>query len=1055
MKTKFLLPLAFVATSLTAQNPLITSQFTADPTARVFDGKIYLYPSHDIHPSSNPKPQQPDWFCMADYHVFSSDNLTDWIDHGKILDQKDVPWGDPEGYSMWAPDCVKGKDGRYYFFFPNKPKEGFGFGVGVAIADKPYGPFVPQEKQIAGVSGIDPCVLQASDGNSYIVWSGMGLRIAKLKDNLLELADDTPTETMKFRDREMTVKGISLDKDFPAGFREGPFAFERNGKFYLTFPWVRGKKGDLDKNGKVIENATETLAYAMSDSPMGPYEFKGLIMEEWENGCWTNHHSLVEYGGQWYLFYHHNDLSPRFDKNRSACCDSLQFNEDGTIKLVVPTRRGVGVTDGRGHIEMDRSNVIGGGATIAYNDTTNCSLGWKLSLPAGGFAEYGNVKITDPSNYTVYVSQPGWFGRTSLKKIDEVPGLTLDIKKLDSGYYVVRVENKGERAQEVDWISIQPGQSKPLSPLSRGGIETGVYRNLFVEAGYAEAEVEAKLQEVYSDVFEGPNKVYFEVGDDMGYISDVKNHDVRTEGMSYGMMVAVQLDKKDVFDRLWRWSKKYMQAPDGPMKGYFRWSCKTDGTPNAFGPASDGELYYITSLIFASNRWGNETGINYLKEAQELLDIIQPKTVTFKIDRDFRTGKKLKKPIVRTSTASLIDTTTQLITFVPGANYTDPSYHLPAFYEVWARYAQDGRASYWRACAKKSREYLHRSIHPGTGLNPDYNNYDGSLLNNGHVLGDAFRYDSWRVPMNIALDYSWSCVDREWQKNYGHTIQNFLYSQGIDTFVDQYNVDGTRPEKILKAGDYPEALRHSIGLVATSAAVSLTCTHPKSYEFIQKLWNAKHEPDAAGYFDGYYDGLLRLFAFMHLSGHYRVIEREMQYSSYFQEASATPAKPDSMGFLLRWKLAEPIAKPNASNTLFTDSYLREQLVWSDEAKNWKHVDSKRTNIKLFRFAACQNLRYYGVIFQFETVIVCDEEIKDVRLSVGSNSASRWWLDGQEVLLMSGDRRMVQDDAASRRITLHKGRNVLRGAVINGPGMSDFCVRLLDANGQPVNNYTIE
>ena len=140
------------------------------------------------------------------------------------------------------------------------------------------------------------------------------------------------------------------------------------------------------------------------------------------------------------------------------------------------------------------------------------------------------------------------------------------------------------------------------SPSSKGGFETKQYRNVFVEAGYSPAEVDAKLDEVFNDVFYGPNKCYFEVGDSMGYISDIKNNDVRTEGMSYGMMIAVQLDKKDVFDRLWRWSQKYMQHPDGPREGYFAWSCRTDGSRNSWGSASDGELYYITALLFASNR---------------------------------------------------------------------------------------------------------------------------------------------------------------------------------------------------------------------------------------------------------------------------------------------------------------------------------------------------------------------------------------------------------------------------------------------------------------------
>lgn len=394
----------------------------------------------------------------------------------------------------------------------------------------------------------------------------------------------------------------------------------------------------------------------------------------------------------------------------------------------------------------------------------------------------------------------------------------------------------------------------PLVPWQNGAFESGKYRNLFAEMGYPQQAIDAKVDEIFHDLFEGPDKIYFEVGDSMAYISDIKNHDARTEGMSYGLMIAVQFDRKDIFDRLWRWGKKYMQHQDGPLKGYFAWSCKTDGTKNSEGPASDGELYYVTALIFASNRWGNHTGIDYLGEAQNILNCSE--------------SKKGDKGII-----PLIHPEQKLITFVPttgGGQFTDPSYHLPAFYEVWARWANDGRADYWRECARKSREYLHKTIHPVTGLNPDYSNYDGSLLNNGNTIGDAFRFDSWRVPMNIALDYSWACADKEWQQDYGNKIQNFLYSKGIDTFVDQYNVDGTDVKEILKAGEH-KALRHSLGLVATSAAVSLVCNHEKSREFVDRLWNAKHVPYEDGYFDAYYDGLLRLFAFMHLSGRYQII----------------------------------------------------------------------------------------------------------------------------------------------------------------------------------------
>ena len=425
-------------------------------------------------------------------------------------------------------------------------------------------------------------------------------------------------------------------------------------------------------------------------------------------------------------------------------------------------------------------------------------------------------------------------------------------------------------------------------PWTRGGFETKRYRNLFAEAGHSREEIDQKVQEVFNDVFYGPNKVYFEVGDSMAYISDIKNHDARTEGMSYGMMIAVQMDKKDIFDRLWRWSKKYMQHQDGNRKGYFAWSCKTDGTHNADGAASDGELYYITSLIFASNRWGNDTGINYKAEAQHILDCIQPREYTPEPRPGFGGFAPQQQGPQK---MYLIDPETKLITFTPdgfGQRFTDPSYHIPAFYEVWAKWADDGRSDYWMECARKSREFLHKCINDTTGLNGDQCQYDGSEMPMMRFPGrpqgqqqsaaprrngnNNFRYDSWRVPMNMALDYEWSCADREWQQQYGEKIQNFLYSQGIDTFVDQYRVDGTLPEgnEILQAGGFRK-LRHSIGLVATSAAASVLCQHDKKKEFIEALWNARHEPFDDGYFDAYYDGLLRLFAFMHLSGQYQVI----------------------------------------------------------------------------------------------------------------------------------------------------------------------------------------
>ena len=169
-----------VVATAAAQNPLIRDQFTADPTARVFEGRVYVYPSHDI--PTPPGKVPPNWFCMEDYHVFSSENLIDWKDHGVIVNQTNVEWADPNGYAMWAPDCVF-KNGKYYFYFPATAKEK-GFRIGVAIGDKPYGPFTPEAKAIEGVRGIDPSVLVDKDGTSYIYYSLNKIFVARLKPNM-------------------------------------------------------------------------------------------------------------------------------------------------------------------------------------------------------------------------------------------------------------------------------------------------------------------------------------------------------------------------------------------------------------------------------------------------------------------------------------------------------------------------------------------------------------------------------------------------------------------------------------------------------------------------------------------------------------------------------------------------------------------------------------------------------------------------------------------------------------------------------------------------------
>lgn len=194
---------------------------------------------------------------------------------------------------------------------------------------------------------------------------------------------------------------------------------------------------------------------------------------------------------------------------------------------------------------------------------------------------------------------------------------------------------------------------------------------------------------------------------------------------------------------------------------------------------------------------------------------------------------------------------------------------------------------------------------------------------------------------------------------------------------------------------------------------------------------------------------------------------------YFTAATTKIKTPDADGFLQRWLLLEPIVKPNRSNTVFTDSYLRSAFATEyfpnqfsvlpkngDKVKvgehelTWHALESTSFNTKLFRFAHGLYKPVYGVLFWAVTVVNSPEEIKNVRMAVGSNSASMWWLNGKEAVLLSGDRRMVMDDCVSNRLTLNKGKNIIRGAVINGPGMSDFCVRFLDENGKPIKNITI-
>ena len=425
-----------------AQNPIIRDQFSADPSARVFEGKVYLYPSHDILAVEGKG--RPGWFCMEDYHVFSSENLTDWTDHGVIVSQDKVPWTNPTAYAMWAPDCIE-RNGKYYFYFPAPAKDtiyGRGFSIGVAVSDKPYGPFIPQPEPIKGVRGIDPNPFIDKDGQAYLYWSARNIFVAKLKENMIEL------------DGEVQIIPNLPEK----GLKEGPYMFERNGIYYLTYPHAA--------------DSTERLEYATGTNPMGPFTVAGVIMDE-KLGCWTNHQSIIEYNKQWYLFYHHNDLSPHFDKNRSNRIDSLFFNDDGTIRKVIPTLRGVGITNASQKIQIDRYSAKSEkGTSIDFLDTLKRFEGWKTILDsANAWVQYNGVDFGKNNFKSVNVRTASKTGGVLQVRLDNGSGPLLaqveigkstdwnvansKLTKVPSGVHNLVVVLNGEDIIEVDWISFE------------------------------------------------------------------------------------------------------------------------------------------------------------------------------------------------------------------------------------------------------------------------------------------------------------------------------------------------------------------------------------------------------------------------------------------------------------------------------------------------------------------------------------------------------------------------------------------------------------------------
>lgn len=315
--------------------PLVKHMYTADPSAHVFNGKIYIYPSHDID-AGIPFNDNGDHFGMEDYHVFSMDNIeSEAIDNGIALHVKDVPWAEKQ---MWAPDAAC-KNGKYYLYFPAKRADGI-FQIGVAISDSPTGPFIPEPEAIKGSYTIDPAVFKDEDGKFYLYFGGIwGGQLQKYRNNKFSEEYEEPhknepalgpivallTDDMKQFDespREIKIldkKGnVLLAGDNQHRFFEGPWMHKYNGKYYFSY-----STGD-----------THFICYATGDNPYGPFTYQGRILNPVIG--WTSHHSICEVGEKWYLFYHDSSLSKGITHLRSIKVTEITYNEDGSINTIDP-----------------------------------------------------------------------------------------------------------------------------------------------------------------------------------------------------------------------------------------------------------------------------------------------------------------------------------------------------------------------------------------------------------------------------------------------------------------------------------------------------------------------------------------------------------------------------------------------------------------------------------------------------------------------------------------------------------------------------------------------
>lgn len=372
------------------------------------------------------------------------------------------------------------------------------------------------------------------------------------------------------------------------------------------------------------------------------------------------------------------------------------------------------------------------------------------------------------------------------------------------------------------------------------------YRNIFAEAGYSSKEIEQKISGCFNEIFYGKNKFFHMTEDrEMAYLEDTGNHDVRTEGMSYGMMMCVQTGHKEEFDLLWKFARAYMYMDYGRDAGYFAWSVACDGKKNAESPAPDGEEFFAMSLFFASHRWGDGEGIFcYSEEAKKILHACIHK-------EESGNGR------------NMWDKDNYLIRFVPECDFTDPSYHLPHFYRLFALWADKEDSSFWEKAVQASRDYLRKACNSITGLNPEYSYFDGTPYEKQEIFGrhDWFYSDAYRTIANIALDNIWDGGrDKDyglWSSSIAAKLQDFFGSKDEEGFNTVYTTDGRKTE---------EKVLHPVGLLATITQASLISSSPSSLEWVHIFWDTPMRTGKRRY----YDNCLHMFAVLALSGQYRI-----------------------------------------------------------------------------------------------------------------------------------------------------------------------------------------